>query len=260
MSERTFQVKTPHMHGDDIANWQGEIVNLFALMDIECPLARDGDYGIETRSYTASLCEAYGILSNEAMAKGVTPQLRTKLRGNNFSDAERKRFEERVDYRRGLRKKWDEMKHGDCALPVKHIIAHSWGYHPGVHDGLDVITEADPQIFAVVKSKVIDARSSGWWGLGKPSNPELAAKGDGIIQLEVLENVGPFKKGMHIGYGHAEKAVVKKGQLVKAGELIGHAGLANAWHIHWMFNDGSTSQGRGNLDPEPFLEYLIHHA
>jgi murein DD-endopeptidase MepM/ murein hydrolase activator NlpD len=126
--------------------------------------------------------------------------------------------------------------------PVSKILQDSWGWHPGIHDGLDVICLPAAPIFAMCKAKVVDVRASGWWGLGAPADPALKAKGDGIIQLEVLEDVGPFKKGMHIGYGHAEGAVVKVGQTVQAGQHLGHAGFANAWHIHLMVNDGRKAR------------------
>ncbi len=85
-------------------------------------------------------------------------------------------------------------------------------------------------------------------------------KGDGIVQLEVLESVGPFKKGMHIGYGHCEHARVRVGQVVQAGETIALAGLAVAWHIHLMMNNGSTTKGIGNIDPRKCLDYAVKNG
>ena len=109
----------------------------------------------------------------------------------------------------------------------------------------------------MVKSKVIDVRASGWWGKA-PSGQ--VSKGDGIVQLEVLESVGPFKKGQHIGYGHCEHARVRVGQVVQAGETIALAGLAVAWHIHLMVNDGGTKKGIGTRDPRPHLDYSVKHG
>jgi murein DD-endopeptidase MepM/ murein hydrolase activator NlpD len=157
------------------------------------------------------------------------------------------------DYRARLRRSWDRA---DVHPPVAKILADTWGYHPPVHDGVDVICPPNAVLFAMCKAKVIDVRSGGWWGKA-PSGD--VTKGDGIIQLEVLENIGPFKKGHHIGYGHAEKATVKVGQTVNAGDVIGHAGLAVAWHVHLMYNDGSTKKGIGNIDPRPILDYSVGH-
>jgi hypothetical protein len=43
--------------------------------------------------------------------------------------------------------------------------------------------------------------------------------------------------------------------------VLGHAGLANAWHVHLMHNDGSVgTRGIGNLNPEPLLNYTIEHG
>lgn len=264
MSNRTFQIKSPHMHGPDVKQWQNDVKKLFKKMHIDCPIKADGDYGVSTRSYTAALVHANGMSAGLQMKAGVTPELRTKLRHapKSLTDAQQKRraSSERRAYRAKLRRQFDKIDGPRVHTPTAVIITDDWGYHPGVHDGVDVITPPDPAIFAMVKSRVIDVRSSGWWGLGAPTDPKLRAKGDGIIQLEVLESVGPFDKGMHIGYGHAEKARVKVDQTVRAGQVIGHAGLANAWHIHLMANTGDTMKGVGNLDPRPLLNYAIKHG
>ena len=260
---RTFVVQKPRMKGDDVKKWQQDVKKLFKKLRINCPIVADGVYGPATRSYTAALVHASGMSAGTQMKNGVTPELRIKLRHNDLTDAQRKAkaSDARKDYRAKLRTQYAQKLTPKVHRPVVHILQDSWGYHPGVHDGLDVITQPDPVIFAMVKSKVVDVRSSGWWGLGAPRDPQLKAKGDGIIQLEVLEDVGPFKKGMHIGYGHAEKARVKVGQVVEAGHAIGHAGFANAWHIHLMVNDGSQgTRGVGTQDPRPLLNYAVKNG
>lgn len=259
---RTFKVDTPLMKGDDIRNWQNEIIDEFRQLEIYCPIDPDGVYGVQTRSYTASLCHALGMNAGERMAEGVTPELRTRIRHRDLWKEEVVRFEsaEYVQYRRDLRARWD-LNVGRVHQPVTKILQHSWGYHPGVHDGVDVICLPDIPIFAMVKCRVIDVRLEGWWGKGAPSDPVLKAKGDGIISVEILDDIGPFIKGHVLGYGHSEKAVVKVGQDVKPGQVLGHAGFANAWHIHLMHNDGSVgTRGIGNLNPEPLLNYTIEHG
>lgn len=264
MSNRTFKIDSPHMKGSDVKKWQSDVKTLFKKMAIDCPIKADGDYGISTRSYTAALVHANGMSSGIQMKTGVTPALRSVLRAapNSLTEGQRKRrtSSDRKEYRAKLRRQYANVNGPKVHSPTTVIVQDDWGYHPGVHDGLDVITPPDPVIFAMCKAKVIDVRSSGWWGLGAPKDPKLKAKGDGIIQLEVLENVGPFKKGMHIGYGHAEKAQVHTGDHVRAGQAIGHAGFANAWHIHLMVNTGGTTKGIGNLDPRPFLDYARKHS
>lgn len=259
---RTFKIVDPHMKGDDVKNWQRELQLQFEAMQIPAPIALDGVYDVATRSYTASLVHALGINALEAMKDGVTPELRTKVRNRILDHDETARFHstQLVEYRRALRKRYDDSKEVRVHRPVNKILADSWGYHPGVHDGLDVICQPNAVLFAMVKSQVVDVRPSGWWGLGVPSNPDLKAQGDGIIQLEVIESAGPFVKGHHIGYGHAEKAKVYVGQVVEAGAPIGHAGLANAWHIHLMYNTGATTKGIGNLDPRSILDYAVKHG
>jgi murein DD-endopeptidase MepM/ murein hydrolase activator NlpD len=154
----------------------------------------------------------------------------------------------------------DEAKAAERKVhaPVDKILTDTWGYHPPGHDGVDVICEPDAVLRAMVKSKVIDVRTGGWWGKA-PSGDVW--KGDGIIQIEVLEDVGPFRKGQHIGYGHAEKPYVKVGQIVVAGQPLGHAGLAVAWHIHLMVNNGEVGlRGVGTRDPRPLLDYAVKNG
>ncbi len=253
MSERTFKVP---MKGSDVKAWQDTIRKEFKHLGIDCPIKSDGVYGVHTRTYTAALLRARGIVAKRAMENGVTPELRIKVRNRELNGTETQRFHAKTtkDYRAQLKKQWAPKK---VHQPVSNILADSWDYHPPVHDGIDVICKPNAALFAMVKSKVIDVRASGWWGK-TPSGD--TSKGDGIIQLEILENVGPFKKGQHIGYGHAEHARVKVGEIVEAGETIGLAGLAVAWHIHLMLNDGSTNKGIGNRDPRAILEYSKKHG
>lgn len=264
MPHRTFNVTSPHMHGEDVKRWQQNIKKLFRNIAIDCPIVVDGDYGVATRSYSAALVHANGMSAGYQMKHGVTFELRDLLLNapKSLTEAQKKRRSSvgRQEYRARLRKRYAQLGKGAVHKPVTVIVQDDWGYHPGVHDGLDIITPIDPIIFAMCKAKVIDVRSKGWWGLGAPRDPKLKAKGDGIIQIEVLENVGPFKKGQHIGYGHAEKAMVREGAIVRAGQAIGHAGFANAWHIHLMVNTGDTMKGIGNLDPRPFLDYARKHS
>jgi murein DD-endopeptidase MepM/ murein hydrolase activator NlpD len=265
LSDHIFQVKNPHMKGSDVTEWQKDVKKLFAKMKIDCPIKADGDYGVASRSFTAALVHANGMSAHVQMPNGVTPQLRSKLRhapgSLNPSQRLRRLSPDRIKYRAHLRKRWGSLNFGAVHSPTTVIVEDTWGFHPGVHDGLDVITPPDPVIFAMIKAKVIDVRSEGWWNLGAPKDPALKAKGDGIIQLQILENVGPFKKGYHIGYGHAEKAVVHEGQIVHAGQAIGHAGFANAWHIHLMINDGKeANRGVGTVDPRRCLDYAIKHS
>lgn len=141
--------------------------------------------------------------------------------------------------------------------PLKTVLADSWGYHPPVHDGIDLICPKDARLFAMCDGEVVRADSGGWWGKAPSGNVAL---GDGIIIIRCTINSGPFKPGLNICYGHAEKAKVKPGDKVKAGDYIGHAGLAVAWHVHLMVNGRTDTRGVGDRDPEPYYAYARDHA
>lgn len=260
---RTFRIQSPRMKGSDVQNWEEELKDIFLSIGIRAPIVSDGTYGDIDRSYTKSLCYALGMEPAEVMAHGITPELRVRLRHHTLTSNEKKRMDERVDWRRRLRERYRQLAHEDQGKVSRFLLKtlqDTWGYHPGVHDGIDLISLPDVPIFAPIRAKVFDVRSGGWWSKGAPADPTLRAKGDGIVQLEVLENEGPFKKGYHIGLGHAEKAFVEPGDVVDAGDKVAHTGFANAWHIHLMYNDGSTFKGIGNLDPRSIVDYTISHT
>jgi hypothetical protein len=259
---RTFKLGDKLMRGDDVKAWQQDVKDAFQRLGIRCPIKIDGVYAQATRSFTAALCMAEGLNSaKQAMVKGVTPELRTKLRHGNLTEAEKKRRDShaRIDYRAKLRDRWHSFS--DLVHPpVARIIEDSWGFHPGVHDGLDVISIEGSAAFAMVKCKIIDARAHDWWHLGAPSSQALRRRGDGIVQMEVLGNNGPFKDGMHIGYGHCVHPRVRVGQIVEPGQVVALVGFANAAHIHLMVNDGKTMRGVGNIDPKPLVDYAVKHG
>lgn len=253
---RTFKVVKPFMEGEDITRWEQDFNSQMAKWDIDYRVKVDGVYGLAMRAATATWLYALGIEQSE-MAEGVTPEIRSKVRNyqKRLSAVERKRFAQRVVWRRRLRQKW--AKGVKVARPVNKIITSAWGYHKGVHDGIDVQTPPAATVYAMVKSRVIDVRSGGWWGKS-PSGD--TSKGDGIVQIEVLETVGPFTKGMHLGYGHCEHACVRVGQVVEAGEPLARIGLAVTHHTHLMVNDGGTMKGIGTRDPRPLLDYAMKHG
>lgn len=267
MSEpRTYKIDAPLMHGADIKRSQVEVRKEFEGMRIDYPLEADGVYGRATRSAYATLCTAQGILHYKAMEHGVTPELRSKLRDRDRLTArERERMAgaKAVAYRRRLR---ERFAGGGVSKPVGRITQDSWGWHPRsganagrTHDGIDVGTNPKAPLLAMVKSRVVRADNGGWWGKA-PSGD--VSKGDGIVILECLEDVGPFRKGYCVGYGHAEGMRVKRGDVVEAGDVIARAGLAVIYHIHLMVNGGryAKTQGRGDRDPRPFLDYAVKHS
>ena len=264
MSDRTFRIKTPPFKGDDVKAWEQELRELFNGIGIDAPIVANGVYGDIDRSYTKSFIYAIGMDPEDVLDHGVTPGVRSLLRNwkQRQSKLEEREMKRRTDWRRRLRLRYDRMRdenQGDVSLFVQKLLQDSWGYHPGVHDGIDLITLPDVPVFAPVRAKIFDVRSGGWWRLGAPS-PSVAAKGDGIVQMTILEDLGPFKKGYHIGFGHVEKAVVKEGQVVPAGKMIARSGFANAWHVHLVYNNGTTTKGIGNRNPRAIVEYSKRHG
>jgi murein DD-endopeptidase MepM/ murein hydrolase activator NlpD len=255
--ERTFRVVSPHMKGRDIKSWQQTLNEQFKAWTVNFGVDIDGDYGVLARDGTATVLFGLGIKLAE-MNNGVTPALRAKVRTKNLTPAERVRRAARGAWRLRLRKK---HAGGGVAPPVAKIVSSSWGYKGRAHDGVDLICVEDAPIFAICDAEVIDVRLSGWWGKGaQPSPGHPVSEGDGIIQIRCLSNIGPFRKGMHFGYGHAEKARVTVGQRVKAGERLGLAGYARAPHVHFMANGGGTRKGIGDRDPMPFVRYATKHG
>lgn len=158
----------------------------------------------------------------------------------------------------GQRKRAKDRRVTNVAYPInpKHLIADTWGYHPGAHDGVDLICPPNEPLRAVCDATVVRVSPAGWWGLGAPSDPGLKAKGDGVIILRAARDVGPIRKGTNFVYGHAEHATVREGDRVAAGQVIGRAGLANAWHVHFCVNGRADTKGVGDRDPAPILKYL----
>lgn len=252
MSDRTFKVKRPHMEGSDVADWQSRLNWQLKRWKVDTQLKVDGDYGIATRDMTASILHGLGIDQDE-MSRGVTPELRIKVRDpRKRSDEEKARARSRAGWRKRFRKRHADK--GSTAPPLLKILQDSWGYHRGVHDGIDLISPANALIFAICDGTVIDVRAGGWWGKA-PSGD--VSKGDGIIQIRCETDAGPFVRGMHFGYGHAEHARVRVGDKVKAGDVLGRAGLAVVPHIHFMCNGGGTTKGVGDRDPRPCLDYAL---
>ena len=253
---RTYMVTTPHMEGRGINDWQRTLNRQMETWAIDYRIDVDSDFGVATRDLGRTVI--YGLGISAPRDGGVTRELRIKVRDRDLTDAERKRFhsQRRKDWRKRLKKK---HQGGGVCSPLVKITAHSNGFSSG-HDGVDLICPANSHGFAICKAEVVRADAGGWWGLGAPSDPAVRAKGDGIVIIRSLVDIGPIKKGMNLCYGHAEKARVGVGDIVEAGQRICDAGLANAWHFHFMVNDNPDIRGVGDRDPWPIVKYAIDHA
>lgn len=251
---RTFSITQPLVHGGDVKRWQ-EILNAqFEEWRIEFQVPVNGEY--DKLIHDASHKVLYGLGIKPVKIKhGVTHELRLKVRDKSLTPTEKDTRSKRLGWRQFQRRK--HAAGGVCS-PVSKIHTDANGFTGSAHedhDGVDLICPENAPIFAICRAKVIDVRKRGWWGATQNSPGHEVSEGDGIIQLEGLADNGPFRKGMHFGYGHAEHAAVKEGDIVEAGTQIGNAGFANAWHVHFMVNDGTTTLGIGDRDPQRFVDY-----
>lgn len=241
--------------GSDVAAWENVMNAQLRTWRVPYKVPEDGVWSAEDRSMMVSICHGFGLPSgSKAMKDGVTPELRVKLRNKRQTPADKVRYAARAGWRRAFAKRF---KKSSVAPITGKVIADSWRYHPGIHDGMDIITPQDAPFMALCDGVIVRVSASDWWGLGAPSDPGLKAKGDGIIIMRCTTNQGPFKAGLNMCYGHVEKAVVKEGDKVKAGQMIGRAGLAVAWHSHFMVNGRNDTRGVGDRDPYPFYKYAM---
>jgi murein DD-endopeptidase MepM/ murein hydrolase activator NlpD len=256
---RTFKLDSPLMKGEDVEAWQKWLNSEMDRWDVDHQIKADGVYGAVTRDLTASVAHGNGLTASEAMRHGVTPELRIKLRNHKLLQGEKALRDVRATtWLPRFRDNYGVK--AKVSVPTPVITGDSWGYHPPVHDGVDLIAPWNNPMLAMCAGKIVRADDGGWWGKGaKPTPGHPVSDGDGIIILECGVNVGPFKKGLHICYGHGEHAAVKVGQKVQAGQYIGKIGWANVGHIHLMVNnikpvDGFYT-GRGDRDPMPYVNY-----
>lgn len=253
MSARTFVVRRDPMRGDDVRGFQAELNRLMRHWGVDYRLEEDGVWGAVSRDLTASALYGLGVADvGHAMRGGVTPGLRVKVRHRRRSAAERARAVARRPWLARFRARHRRRL---VAPPLAKVLSHSWGYHPGVHDGVDLICPPRSPGLAICRARVLRADDSGWWGKGAPADPAVRSRGDGIVVLECLVDSGPFRRGLRFCYGHAEHVRVRPGEVVEAGQVICEAGLANAWHFHFMVNGRSDAKGVGDRDPMPYLRH-----
>jgi hypothetical protein len=198
------------MKGDDVRAWQRFLYEDFrSRWSIEYPLDIDGDYGEATRAATASFLRAWGMESAQAaMEHGVTPELRIKIRNSDRTNTEQDLAvsDERKAYRAALR---DRFAHQDVCYPVPNLVTDAWGWHPGVHDGVDLVCPWKQPLLAICTGVIVRVSPSGWWGVNPQASPgHPISDGDGIVILQCDIDDGPFVPGLHFGYGHAELAAV----------------------------------------------------
>jgi hypothetical protein len=77
---RTFILTSPHVTGKDVLLFQRELNRRFAKWKTNRRVLEDKDYGTDTRKACRQVCKGLGIDHRTAMAHGVTPELRKKIR------------------------------------------------------------------------------------------------------------------------------------------------------------------------------------
>ena len=116
------------------------------------------------------------------------------------------------------------------------------------HDGVDLATICGDRIYAAHAGTVLAAgrhfdQMMGWVGDLRPYFRRLDQKHIwSILPIMVVIDDGNGYRSM---YAHFERVVVKKGQVVKAGQLIGYEGAtghATGCHLHYgLFSPLETS-------------------
>src|SRR3954464_15094011 len=115
MSTRTFRLSSPHMHGDDIRDFQIVLNRRFEAWRIGRRVGVDSEYGMETRDAAMQVCVGLGIVAGTEMAHGVLPELRIKLRHPGRRTPEemaRAKSAAARRFRAQLRKQFTEAHHG----------------------------------------------------------------------------------------------------------------------------------------------------
>jgi hypothetical protein len=114
---RTFVLQSPHMLGDDVKQLQRTLSKRFEEWEIHHRVDDDGDYGALTRTAARQVCKGLGILHETAMADGVTPELRGKLRDparRTKQELERGDGPKAREFRSKLRKRFKD--HGEVVV------------------------------------------------------------------------------------------------------------------------------------------------
>ena len=132
------------------------------------------------------------------------------------------------------------LPHGRLTLPFG---PSPWGSRlvegKAFHDGVDLATFCGDHIKAAHDGKVLAASRRfdteiGWVGNLKPYFARLDRKHLwGTLPITVVIDDG---NGYRSIYAHLSKVVVKKGQTVKAGQLLGYEGMtgrASGCHLHY---------------------------
>ncbi len=134
----------------------------------------------------------------------------------------------------------ERMWSGRFILPAQGRVSSHFGtlrsYNGGpfdsFHEGLDIANTTGTPIVAPARGKVVLAE------------PDLIVRGGAVI----LDH----GHGVHSGFWHQSTVLVKVGDIVEQGQiigLIGAKGMVTGPHLHWDVRIGST-----NVDPTEWVE------
>jgi murein DD-endopeptidase MepM/ murein hydrolase activator NlpD len=201
-----------------------------ALYGINYMGSSSGAFGVGGRTYPTA--------SDSALSQGLQENLfHTQLKGRqlrgkiDYTLRNYLQIKEFVDYRHNL---WD---HTPSVIPASGNWTSGFGYrvHPvygryAMHNGLDISGSRFTPVYATAN------------GVVKVSEPE-----NGFGNLVVIDH----GNGYTTKYGHLNRILVNRNQLVKRFEVIGYmgsTGTATGVHVHYeVLRDGE------HLDPERFI-------
>ena len=110
-----------------------------------------------------------------------------------------------------------------------------WAQETGIHQGIDLATPLGSRITAIHAAEVIEVGIDGY--------------GEHAIRLR--------ERTVDVILGHLSRAVVRPGQRVRRGQLVGYSGeeggISNGPHIHIEIRPIGGGFGTA-LDPMPYLQ------
>lgn len=131
--------------------------------------------------------------------------------------------------------------------------ANSRNYGSKGHRGLDLRIKNDPHrgIYAARDGKVIFVDTRSDWNWYRPSSwGRGSSYGNHVIIEHIIDGVKYYTL-----YAHMLEPYVKKGQLIKTGQLLGkggNTGLSTAEHLHFEVRKGGNSS-KYAVDPTDLL-------
>jgi murein DD-endopeptidase MepM/ murein hydrolase activator NlpD len=112
------------------------------------------------------------------------------------------------------------------------VRSYDGGPYDSFHEGLDIANATGTPIVAAARGRVVLAE------------PDLLVRGGAVII--------DHGQGVHTGYWHQSDLLVRAGEMVEQGQLIGRIGakgMVTGPHLHWDVRIGPT-----NVQPLEWIE------